>query len=656
MSSTFFGLNIGWSALNAYSASINTTANNVSNANTPGYSKQIVNLVAKASLRNYTYGTLGSGVDADSITQLRNTYYDVRYWTNNSNVGQYEKKSYYMAQVENLFRDDQESATGFASIYKEIFNQLESLKGNGSELNIRNHFINNAQSLMEYFNNMSGHLQSLQSDCNQEVRALVQQINSYAQKISIINDKINTIEIQGRRANELRDQRAYLLDELSKIVPIEIEESEVKNSYDPDVYLGGTRFCVRVEGQLLVDGNSYNELECYSRMEKINQNDIDGLYDIRWAHTGNEFNASSDTMSGELKAVLNIRDGNNKENFQGTLSKVDAGKSQIKVVNPNITTVEAMNMPERGYITIANRTYTYSRFEMEKTVDKFGKESYTYTFQMEDRDLTALTGKAGREVTVGQPIDSRGIPYYMSQMNEFLRSFCRKFNDMQIYGKGDGTTQMDGTPVTNRYTIDEETGKIIPEEIKYKNGGADTEGNQMGAFFVSIKTDGSENTFLDTKKSDGEKGVSVTYKSDAKGGNYYQMTAANVAVNDKSQKDPNYFATSIRTDTDESEAGIVDMMLELESKTVIYRGSGGNQFLEYIVTDITVDRQEADILTMNYSDIGNTIDTYRMSISSVDEDEEGLDLIKFQNAYNLASKIISTMNEMYDRLITQTGV
>ena len=45
-----------------------------------------------------------------------------------------------------------------------------------------------------------------------------------------------------------------------------------------------------------------------------------------------------------------------------------------------------------------------------------------------------------------------------------------------------------------------------------------------------------------------------------------------------------------------------------------------------------------------------------MSISSVDEDEEGMDLIKFQNAYNMASKIISTMNQMYDRLITQTGV
>ncbi len=653
MSSTFFGLNIGWSALNAYSASINTTANNVSNANTPGYSKQVVNLEAKAALRNHTYGTLGSGVDAVSITQLRNTYYDVKYWTNNSKVGQYEKKVYYMSQIENLYRDDSVNLAGFEKLYTKMFKSMDSLKGSPADLYIRKQFINEAQSMMDYFNSMYSNLQDMQSDCNQEVKALVTDINSYAQKISIINDKINTIEIQGRRANELRDQRAYLLDQLSAIVPIEIEETEVQNSNDPDNYLGGTRFRVRLEGQLLVDGSDYNQLECYARTEKVSQCDIEGLYDIRWTHTGNEFYASSDTMSGELKAVLNIRDGNNRENFQGTFTKIEGNR--ITIESPNITNVEAMNMPDAGQITIANRTYAYSRFEMRVSLDENGEEKYTYVFELEGDNVSSLAGKAGREASVGRAIDSRGIPYYMSQMNEFLRSFCRKFNDMQIYGKGDGMTDSDGNLVGERYTIDE-NGNVIPKDIAYKNGGVDTNGNQVGAFFVANKTNGQENAFLDTKKTDGEKGQRVKYSSDAAGGNYYQLTAGNAAVNKKAIDDSNNFATSVRTDTDESEAGIVNMMLELKSKTVIYRGSGGDQFLRYIISDITVDAQEAEILASNYSDIGTIVDTYRMSVSSVDEDEEGLDLIKFQNAYNLASKIISTMNQMYDRLITQTGV
>ena len=101
---------------------------------------------------------------------------------------------------------------------------------------------------------------------------------------------------------------------------------------------------------------------------------------------------------------------------------------------------------------------------------------------------------------------------------------------------------------------------------------------------------------------------------------------------------------------------LVEEMLELQNNVVVYRGSGGDEFLQYITSDISVDTQEADILYANYIGVTETIDTYRMSVSSVDEDEEGLDLIKFQNAYNMASKIISTMNQMFDRLITQTGV
>ena len=249
--------------------------------------------------------------------------------------------------------------------------------------------------------------------------------------------------------------------------------------------------------------------------------------------------------------------------------------------------------------------------------------------------MSTLGGKVGKDVSIGRAIDARGIPYYMSQMNEFLRSFCRKFNDIQIYGNGDGS--------------------LVPgSSDEYLNGGVDIDGNQMGAFFISKMPSGKENTFEDTHLADGKKNTSTTYRSDES--NYYYMTAENAAVNDKSMKDSRYFASSSKTDEEESEAGLVDKMIDMHSKDVIYRGSDGVQFLEYIVTDVTVDGQEAEILYSNYSDIGVTMDTYRMSVFSVDEDEEGLDLVKFQNAYNLASKIISTMNQMYDRLITQTGV
>lgn len=604
MSSTFFGLNIGASALNAYSASINTTANNVANANTVGYSKQVTNLEALSALRNYTYGTLGSGVTAESITQMRNTYYDIKYWANNSNSGQYEKKQYYMYQIQNLFAES-DKVNGFTSIFNSMFNMLESMKGNSSDLDLRNHFIHNTQSFMEYFNSMASNLQDIQSDCNQEVRSIVSDINSYAQKISVINDKINVIEIQGGHANELRDQRALLIDELSALVPVETEEFDVKNSKYPDMYLGGTHFRIRIQGQLLVDGSEYNELECYSREEKFNQNDIEGLYDIRWKDTGNEFSGYNDTMSGQLKAVFDVRDGNNKENFQGTLEALDG--TTVIVKDPNLTSIDALNMPSSGFIMIGSKSYRYTGFEMK--VNQTSGEC-KFEFKMEDKELSSIASKAGKPVSVGNIVDSRGIPYYLSQMNEFLRSFSRKMNDIQA-------------------------------------SGTDLNGDAMRTYIIANRPDGTEAEFKDPDN----------FSSDAD--NYYFMTASNISVNAKTLHDPNILATTVKPHVDASdvdEAKLVNEMLALQDQTVVYRGSGGVKFLEYITTDVSIDTQEAEILYSNYTDISNTIDTYRMSVSSVDEDEEGMDLLKFQNAYNLASRIISTLNEMYDRLITQTGV
>ena len=75
MANTFFGLTIGSSGLSASNAAINTVAHNISNVNTKGYSKQVTNQNASASLRVYsTYVCVGTGVNVTSIDQLRSSY------------------------------------------------------------------------------------------------------------------------------------------------------------------------------------------------------------------------------------------------------------------------------------------------------------------------------------------------------------------------------------------------------------------------------------------------------------------------------------------------------------------------------------------------------------------------------------------------------
>ena len=107
MPSTFFGLTIASSGLNAYQVALNTTANNISNVQTKGYSKQQANRVASDALRVYQkYGAVGTGVTTTSVKQLRNQYYDLKYSENQSSVGLYETKLNYMQQIENYYMDD----------------------------------------------------------------------------------------------------------------------------------------------------------------------------------------------------------------------------------------------------------------------------------------------------------------------------------------------------------------------------------------------------------------------------------------------------------------------------------------------------------------------------------------------------------------------
>ena len=138
-------------------------------------------------------------------------------------------------------------------------------------------------------------------------------------------------------------------------------------------------------------------------------------------------------------------------------------------------------------------------------------------------------------------------------------------------------------------------------------------------------------------------------------GTYYNLTAKTYTVNDKIARDPGKFATT----TDETSAGayeVVERLLKLQSDTVVFRGDKASSFLETLISDTSVDAEKAQIYYDNYSGLAKTIQNQRTSVSGVDEDEEALNLIKFQNAYNLASKVISVMSELYDKLINQTGV
>ena len=133
-------------------------------------------------------------------------------------------------------------------------------------------------------------------------------INSLATQVASLTQQINTVEVGGENANDLRDQRESLIDELSEIVNVTVTETKVGN-------VGMTSYIVRLDGNILVDSYDAKQLEVRPRQQKLNQCDVDGLYDVYWDN-GERLNTESATLSGTMKALFEVRDGNNAENLK----------------------------------------------------------------------------------------------------------------------------------------------------------------------------------------------------------------------------------------------------------------------------------------------------------------------------------------------------
>ncbi|MDE6940786.1 MAG: flagellar basal body protein, partial [Lachnospiraceae bacterium] len=149
------GLNIAYSGLVASNAALNTTANNIANIETVGYSRQIVNQTASEAMRAFaSHGCIGAGVDTLGAERVRDIYYDEKYWNNNSKLGEFDKKQYYCAIIEKYLMDERgtNEMKGFNTIFNEFHSAMDSLSNHTDEVDYALEFIGKAGNLCEYFN------------------------------------------------------------------------------------------------------------------------------------------------------------------------------------------------------------------------------------------------------------------------------------------------------------------------------------------------------------------------------------------------------------------------------------------------------------------------------------------------------------------------
>lgn len=226
--STFTGLSTMVRGIFNAQTALNTTGHNITNASTEGYSRQSANSVStNAELRSGLYGSVavGTGVEIQSITRSRDIFADKQYRNENSTQNYYETFARNYDSLEVIFNDTQD--TGMADAVGQFYRDLVNLSANASDNNQRSVAVNSAKILCDLMKTNTEEIQKQINATYDDMHLHVKEFNEILENIVNTNKMIVAREATGASANDLRDQRDLLVDELSKYVNVNVTETAV---------------------------------------------------------------------------------------------------------------------------------------------------------------------------------------------------------------------------------------------------------------------------------------------------------------------------------------------------------------------------------------------------------------------------------------------
>lgn len=226
MRSTFHGLETAKRGLYAQQTAMQTTGHNIANANTDGYSRQVVDFIASQPLEapgithSTAPGQLGTGVNFSSIVRLRESFLDDQFRNQNKSYGDWTIRQDTLEKLEVIMNEPSEY--GIRSVLDNFWNSWNDLMGQPENLTARSVVMENAVALSDTVNDIAYKLTDLKNDLSENAKIKVEEANVLIQQIASLNQEIYRVEGMGDFANDLRDQRDLYTDKLSKLINIDV--------------------------------------------------------------------------------------------------------------------------------------------------------------------------------------------------------------------------------------------------------------------------------------------------------------------------------------------------------------------------------------------------------------------------------------------------
>ena len=290
MQSTFSGLNTMVNGIYTQRLGLNTVGHNISNSNTEGYSRQTAHAAATPSSEVYTLAgasQVGNGSTVTSVIRARDIYADRQYWKENSTDGYYNGKANNYAKIESIFNDSDNSGVQNAmeKFYQAWQDCSTTASSDTSRQNVINAGQNFAQSLQIAAKQTKEQIDSLYDD----ISLSVVKMNRLMGQVVELNKNISGIEATGAHANDLRDQRDLIVDQLTSMTDITVYES------------ANGMYTLVSNGTTLVNGITKVDLEMSAPKNNTTYSLSD--YDIMIKQTGTVYTPGNGELKAQFEAV-----------------------------------------------------------------------------------------------------------------------------------------------------------------------------------------------------------------------------------------------------------------------------------------------------------------------------------------------------------------
>jgi flagellar hook-associated protein FlgK len=603
VTSDFFGLSVGLSALNVARRQMEVAAQNVSNANNPGYSRQRVEIAAignpiVAGIATRTENT-GGGVSVSGVFRTVDEFLQARSLVEHATNASLQRSKALLDRVELTFNEPSE--TGLQAQLADFWAGWEDVSNNPGDLASRSQLLQRGITLATTINQAGSDLENLWKSSVEQLQTVVTGVNATAKQVADLNGSIKRATAAGLSPNALLDQRDALALQLAEQVGGVVKSSTLGQV---DIYVGGTALVRGEDAESLYVDNVTGNPNIINALDNPATVPVDPApVSIRWSKD----NFSANVTGGEAGALL---DGLNRMLPQYRAALLGPGVTPASAVEPGVGVAPgtlALNF-DPTTTPIAGTPFTF----------QVALDGGAPTNVVLDTDLSGGATASTVQVALNEALGAAGLTDVVAKVQDVAGNLVIGFESVKAgAGRSIAVTGANGTLFTAAPTTVAGAGALpslaaqLSQMVNSRHQqGVDLNGLAGQDFFTFDVVNGLA--------------MNITSPSQIAAG------AAGKPGLDAGNS-----------------LSLADITNEVVGPDNTYRS---------LIIGLGVEAQTSNRRVDIQADITKQVDAAKDSAAGVSIDDEMANMIAYQHTYGAASRVITAIDEMLDRLINHTGI